>query len=59
MPSTESALAGVPPTDTPATLQRFLRFPEVKRIIPLSTGSIYDKIANGEFPRPVRLSENQ
>ena len=37
-------------------LQRFLRRPEVERVTGLGRSTIYDKIATGEFPKPVPLS---
>ncbi len=40
----------------PTTLDRFLRLPEVKRIVGLSTSTIYEKMALGKFPKPVPLS---
>jgi prophage regulatory protein len=37
-------------------LERFLRRPEVERVTGLGRSTIYDKMANGEFPKPVPLS---
>jgi prophage regulatory protein len=37
-------------------MRRYLRLPELKRKFPMSTSSIYAKIAAGEFPAPHRLS---
>jgi prophage regulatory protein len=34
---------------------RFLRLPEVQRLVPFSRSTIYRKIAAGEFPRPYDL----
>jgi predicted DNA-binding transcriptional regulator AlpA len=34
---------------------RFLKLPEVRRITGLSRSSLYRKIADGKFPRPIRL----
>jgi prophage regulatory protein len=43
--------------DTPVRpLDRFLRRAEVESLTGLSRSTIYDKIAAGEFPRPVRLT---
>jgi prophage regulatory protein len=35
--------------------RRFLRLPEVKRVIPISTSEIYRRISAGTFPRPVQI----
>jgi prophage regulatory protein len=40
----------------PQNHTRFLRLAEVKKITSLSKSAIYEKIANGEFPRQVALS---
>ena len=37
-------------------MRRYLRLPELKRKFPMSTSTIYAKIAAGEFPAPHRLS---
>jgi prophage regulatory protein len=37
-------------------LERFLRRPEVERVTGLGRSTIYDKMASGEFPKPVPLS---
>jgi prophage regulatory protein len=37
-------------------LDRFLRRPEVERVTGLGRSTIYDKMASGEFPKPVPLS---
>jgi prophage regulatory protein len=37
-------------------MPRYLRLPELKRKFPMSTSSIYAKVAAGEFPAPHRLS---
>jgi prophage regulatory protein len=37
-------------------LDRFLRRPEVERVTGLGRSTIYDKMAIGEFPKPVPLS---
>ena len=36
---------------------RIIRLPEVMRRVGESRSTIYDKIANREFPRPVKLGE--
>jgi prophage regulatory protein len=36
-------------------MTRILRRPDVERITGLSTSTIYEKIAAGAFPRPIRL----
>lgn len=41
---------------TARPLERFLRRAEVERITGLGRSTIYDKMALGEFPRPVPLS---
>jgi len=37
-------------------LERFIRRPEVERVTGLSRSSIYEKVAAGLFPQPVKLS---
>ncbi|WP_230586801.1 AlpA family transcriptional regulator [Ralstonia solanacearum] len=51
---TPSAL--VPPVSEEATAERFLRLPEVMSTCGLARSSIYEKVANGDFPQPVRLT---
>jgi prophage regulatory protein len=34
---------------------RFLRFPEVSALVGLKRSAILDRVARGEFPRPIRL----
>lgn len=34
---------------------RILRRPEVQKLVGLSRSSLYDRIASGDFPRPVKL----
>jgi prophage regulatory protein len=36
----------------------FLRLPQVEALSGLKRSSIYNKIKRGEFPRPIRVSEN-
>lgn len=36
--------------------ERLLPLPEVRQLVPLSRSSIYQKLAAGEFPAPIRLS---
>ena len=36
---------------------RVLRLPDVRRLSGLSRSTIYQKIADGEFPRPIQLSK--
>jgi prophage regulatory protein len=38
--------------------QRFLRFPEVQARCGLSRSSIYVRIEQGTFPKPVRIGPN-
>ena len=42
-------------TGAPAT---FLRLPEVKRRVGVSTPTIYRWVAAGVFPRPIRVGDN-
>jgi len=35
--------------------RRFLRFKQVKEIVGLGSTCIYEKIAKGEFPKPISL----
>lgn len=37
-------------------IQVILRRPEVERATGLPRSTLYDKVAKGEFPKPVRLS---
>lgn len=37
------------------TLQQMLRRPDVERVTGLSRSSIYLRIANGSFPKPISL----
>jgi prophage regulatory protein len=39
-----------------ASIERFLRRPEVERVTGLGRSTIYDKMEKGEFPKPVPLS---
>jgi len=39
-----------------AVLQKILRRPEVESVTGLPRSTIYDKMARGEFPKPVPLS---
>lgn len=39
-------------------LDRIVRLPELLRITGLSTASVYRQMAEGRFPRPVRLGKN-
>lgn len=39
-------------------LDRIIRLPELLRITGLSTASVYRQMAEGLFPRPVRLGKN-
>ena len=39
-------------------LRRFLRLDQVREITGMPVSSIYDKMSRGEFPRPVKLSDN-
>jgi prophage regulatory protein len=39
-------------------LDRIIRLPELLQIIGLSTASLYRQMAEGCFPRPVRLGRN-
>ena len=38
------------------TLERFLRRAEVERATGLARSTIYDKMAAGEFPKPIPIS---
>ena len=38
--------------------ERLLRLPRVRERVALSTASIYDRMAKGTFPKPVRIGEN-
>lgn len=42
----------------PPDLDRIIRLPELLRITGLSTASVYRQMADGHFPRPVRLGKN-
>lgn len=35
--------------------ERILRRPEVQQLVGLSRSSLYDRIAAGDFPRPIKL----
>ena len=35
--------------------ERILRLPEVQQLVGLSRTTLYDRMAAGEFPRPVKL----
>jgi prophage regulatory protein len=37
-------------------LDRFLRRPEVERVTGLGRSTIYNKMASGEFPKPIPIS---
>ena len=39
--------------------ERLLPLPEVRQLVPLSRSAIYQKLAAGEFPAPIRLSPNR
>jgi prophage regulatory protein len=39
--------------------QRFLTFKDVAAITSFHVATLYRKVADGEFPQPVRLSENR
>lgn len=47
--------AGQDPSVVPDEPFRFLRLPEVRKRVGLSTPTIYRHIAAGRFPRPVRI----
>lgn len=49
--------AGGNPADVPDEEFRFLRLPEVRRRVGLSTSSIYRKVLEGVFPPPIPLGE--
>lgn len=40
----------------PQQLKRFLRRAQVEDVTGLSTSTIYEKMAKGDFPKPVNLS---
>jgi prophage regulatory protein len=44
--------------EPPPELDRIIRLPELLRITGLSTASVYRQMAEGRFPRPVRLGKN-
>lgn len=50
------ASAAKPADDNPPRPNRFLRLPEVKSRVGLGTARIYELMAEGEFPRPYKLS---
>ncbi len=54
--SPAGARPSVSATADAATAERFLRLPEVMATCCLCRSSIYQKIAAGEFPQPVRLT---
>ncbi|WP_420589216.1 helix-turn-helix transcriptional regulator [Bacterioplanoides sp.] len=35
--------------------ERILRLPEVQKLVGLSRTTLYDRMAAGEFPRPIKL----
>lgn len=37
---------------------RLLRLPQVKKLFPVCTTTIYKLIREGEFPRPVKIGRN-
>jgi prophage regulatory protein len=37
--------------------RRFGRLPEVQRLVPLSRSRLYELIADGRFPAPIKLSD--
>lgn len=39
------------------TQEKLLRLPQVRERVTLSTAKIYEMMAKGEFPRPVKISE--
>ncbi len=39
------------------TVPAYIRLPELKQLLPLSTATIWRKSRNGTFVRPVKLSE--
>lgn len=41
------------------SVERFLRRPKVEEITGLSRSGIYQKMADGQFPKPVRISEGR
>jgi prophage regulatory protein len=43
---------------SPPRLHQFLRLDQVRALTGMPTSSIYDKMSRGEFPRPVKLSNN-
>ena len=45
-------------SQAPPELDRIIRLPELLRITGLSTASVYRQMAEGRFPRPVRLGKN-
>jgi predicted DNA-binding transcriptional regulator AlpA len=42
--------------DNKAPCYRYIRLPEVTQLVPFSQATIWRKVKNGEFPRPVKLS---
>ncbi|MBS1823385.1 MAG: AlpA family transcriptional regulator [Acidobacteria bacterium] len=40
---------------TPVPFRRLLRLPEVQQIVPLSRSAIYQMIAAGVFPKPIKI----
>jgi len=41
---------------SPQQLQLFIRLPEVRQKVGMSKSYIYDLIAQGKFPKPVKVS---
>ena len=37
--------------------RRFGRLPDVQRLVPLSRSRLYELIADGRFPAPIKLSD--
>jgi prophage regulatory protein len=46
-------------THTPPQPDRLLKVPEVCKLVTWSRSKVYEAIAAGEFPRPIRLSTNR
>ena len=38
-------------------LERYLRFKELRQLIPFSRSTIYRMVLDGRFPRPVRIGK--
>lgn len=41
--------------ESPAPSKALIRLPQVKKIIPYSSSTIYSMVARGEFPAPVKI----